>query len=128
MFTNETMLGVWMKRVIFVLPFLLCAQEDFISDFEYGQMLYKNPRGVSCAACHGESGEGKEIIAYRDEANQTKVLRGADIRNRTLEDLEEKLSRDHPVMPKYYLTDEEVKAIYDYIQQVYHGSEGKNPK
>jgi len=117
-----------MKRVIFVLPFLLCAQEDFISDFEYGQMLYKNPRGVSCAACHGESGEGKEIIAYRDEANQTKVLRGADIRNRTLEDLEEKLSRDHPVMPKYYLTDEEVKAIYDYIQQVYHGSEGKNPK
>ncbi len=119
-----------MKRIIFVLPFLLYAQEDFISDFEYGQMLYKNPRGVSCAACHGESGEGKEIIAYQDEANQTKVLRGADIRNYTLENLEKKLSRDHPntPMPKYYLTTEEVKAIYDFIQQTYRNSEGKNPR
>lgn len=94
------------------------AGEDFISDFEYGQMLYKNPRGISCAACHGENGEGKEIVSYRDDENQTIVIRGVDIRSHSLAEIEVIVARNHPVMPKYYLTEEEVRAIYEYLQEM----------
>ncbi|MEA3418300.1 MAG: cytochrome c [Campylobacterota bacterium] len=106
-----------MKKIWFLLPFLLFAEEDFISDFEYGQMLYNNPRGISCAECHGQNGEGKEIVEYRDIRDKTKVIRGSDIRDISLEEIEAIVARNHPVMPKYYLTHEEVEAIYDFIQE-----------
>ena len=92
------------------------AGEDFISDFEYGQMLYQNPRGISCAACHGKHGEGKKIVSYRED-NRTKSIKGSDIRGKTLEEIESIVARNHPVMPKYYLTHEEVAAIFYYLQE-----------
>ena len=60
-----------MKRLIYLLlPLFLYAEdnidendtESFISDYEYGQMLYMNPRGVSCVQCHGDSG-GRVTLA-----------------------------------------------------------------
>jgi hypothetical protein len=33
-----------MKRLLVLLPLLLGANEDFISHYEYGEMLYSNPR------------------------------------------------------------------------------------
>jgi mono/diheme cytochrome c family protein len=106
-----------MKKIWLLLPLLLLAEEDFISDFEYGQMLYNNPRGISCAECHGKNGEGKEIVEYRDIHDKTKVIRGSDIRDISLEEIEAIVARNHPVMPKYYLTHEEVEAIYYFIQE-----------
>jgi len=106
------------KITLFLLPFFLLGSEDFISEFEYGQMLYQNPRGISCAACHGVYGEGKEIVSYRTENNETVTIRGIDIRNNTLPELEAVVARNHPVMPKYYLTHEEVEAIFHYLQEV----------
>jgi mono/diheme cytochrome c family protein len=115
------------KKLIYLIPFLLGAGEDFISDFEYGQMLYQNPRGISCAACHGEEGEGKEIVSYR-ENNETVIIKGVDIRESTLPEIEAVVARNHPVMPKYYLTHEEVKAIYHYLQEAaQQKEEEKNP-
>jgi len=108
-----------MKKIWFLLPLILCSDEDFISDYEYGQMLYNNPRGISCAECHGESGEGREIVAYRDD-EEKKVIRGSDIRDKSLDEIEATVARNHPVMPKYYLTHEEVEAIYDYLQKKNH--------
>jgi len=106
-----------LKKIYFLFPFLLLAQEDFISDFEYGQMLYENPRGISCAACHAKNGEGKKIVSYQED-NKTIVIKGVDIRSHTLDEIEAIVARNHPVMPKYYLTHEEVKAIYDYLQEM----------
>ncbi|HIP61271.1 MAG TPA: cytochrome c, partial [Sulfurovum sp.] len=41
-----------MKKISLVLLFCsMLHAEDFISEFEYGQMLYQNPRGVSCVPC-----------------------------------------------------------------------------
>jgi len=105
-----------MKRLLLLFPFLLIANEDFISHYEYGEMLYSQPRGVSCAACHGESGEGKVIVSFQDRHGQ-KVLRGPDIRKKPLLSMIRSVSSDHKIMPRYYLTDEEVKAIYDYLQE-----------
>jgi mono/diheme cytochrome c family protein len=105
-----------LKRLLLTVPLLLCAQEDFISHYEYGQMLYNNPRGVSCAQCHGESGEGKTIVEFRD-IHGKQALKGPDIRLESLERMIYSVNSYHPVMPRYYLTDEEVKAIYDYLQE-----------
>ena len=105
-----------MKRLWMVFPLLLWSQEDFISHYEYGEMLYNNPRGVSCSQCHGKMGEGKVIVKYQD-IDEKKVLKGADIRTKTLKEMIISVSSYHKVMPRYYLTDEEVKAIYDYLQK-----------
>jgi len=105
-----------MKHLFFIIPMLICAQEDFISHYEYGQMLYNNPRGVSCAQCHGESGEGKVIVEFRD-IHGRQALKGPDIRLNGLAKMIASVNSYHPVMPRYYLTDEEIKAIYDYLQK-----------
>ncbi len=53
-----------MKKIsLLFLVSLSLFGEDFISDFEYGQMLYRDSRGVSCVPCHGEVGEGKLIVS-----------------------------------------------------------------
>ncbi len=90
--------------------------DDFISEFEYGQMLYQNPRGVSCVPCHGDHGEGALIAKYREEG-KTVQLRGPDIRNVDRRTLRRALSAGKGVMPRYFLTDEEIRALYSYIQQ-----------
>ncbi len=102
-------------------------QESFLSIVEYGRMLYKNPRGISCRQCHGVAGRGGQKIAkYYDKHKNPKLLRGVDIRNYSFEDLNASLNNEykennrtkrHKIMPMYYLTDEEVKAIYTYIQE-----------
>ena len=104
------------KYLLFLLPLLSFGEEDFISHYEYGQMLYNNPRGVSCAQCHGENGEGKVIVEFRDIHGKEK-LRGPDIRMKDLKTMVHSINSYHPVMPRYYLTDEEVRAIYDYLQK-----------
>ena len=92
--------------------------ESFISDYEYGQMLYSNPRGVSCTECHGDSGEGKSIVHYQD-IHGKQELKGSDIRENTLSEMIHALNTYHEVMPRYYLTDDEVKAMYKYLQKKY---------
>lgn len=99
-----------------LLPLMLWAEEDFISHYEYGEMLYANPRGISCMQCHGKSGEGQTIVEYRD-INGKQALRGSDIRQNTLDEMINAVNSYHKVMPRYYLTEEEVKAIYDYLQK-----------
>jgi len=109
-----------MRILLFLFPLLLCAQENntgsFISEYEYGQMLYNNPRGVSCQECHGKVGEGKTIVQYQD-IHGKKEIRGANIQNETLSSMMKAVSSYHDVMPRYYLTKDEVKAIYKYIQK-----------
>jgi hypothetical protein len=110
-----------MRRLwILLLPLMLWGQEDFISHYEYGEMLYENPRGVCCAQCHGKSGEGQTIVEFRD-IHGKHALRGSDIRKDSLEDMIKAVNSYHKVMPRYYLTDEEVKAIYDYLQKKNEG-------
>jgi len=104
-------------RVLLLIPLYLFGDGDFITDFEYGGMLYNNPRGISCASCHGEAGEGKKIVEYRDKNGKTIVIEGIDIRSKTLDEISKTVARNHPVMPKYYLTNEEINAIYYYIQR-----------
>jgi len=110
-----------MKRHTLIIGLLLttgiCA-EDFITEFEYGQMLYQNPRGASCVACHGETGEGKVITTYTDKAGKPVTLSGPDIRNASLEQIRRSVQKGQGVMPRYFLTEKELKTIYAYLQKV----------
>jgi len=108
-------MGWMMGKIVLVVLLFVSARGDFISDFEYGQMLYNNPRGISCAICHGENGEGKQIVNYKD-GNETKIIVGNDIRAVSLDTMEAVIARNHPIMPKYYLTHEEVVAIHNYLR------------
>ena len=90
--------------------------ESFITDYEYGEMLFANPRGVSCVQCHGASGEGKVIVSYKKSQGK-KVLKGADIRKKTLDEMIHASNSYHEVMPRYYLTDDEIATIYEYLQK-----------
>jgi len=109
-----------MKFLWFLLPLVLYSEnnvtESFITDYEYGEMLYINPRGVSCSECHGNNGEGKTIVQYQD-IHGKQTIKGADIRKKTLHEMIQSVNSYHKVMPRYYLTNDEVKAIYEYLQK-----------
>ncbi|HHD81820.1 MAG TPA: c-type cytochrome [Campylobacterales bacterium] len=89
-------------------------------------MLYANPRGISCKQCHGKTGKGGQTIAkYYDKKRNPKILRGVDITSYSLKELKASLKNEykvnnrikyHKIMPMYYLTDAEIKAIYDFLQ------------
>ena len=92
-------------------------------------MLYKNPRGISCAKCHGKEGKGGAKIAkYYDNDRNPKILKGLNILDYTLDELRASLKNNyrdknnrrvkHKIMPMYYLTEGEIKAIYSYLQHI----------
>jgi len=102
------------------------TSESFLSSVEYGRMLYKNPRGISCAQCHGHAGKGgQKIVKYYDKKRNPKLLKGVNITNYSLKDLtaslennyrENNKTKHHKIMPMYYLNDKEIQAIFDYLQ------------
>jgi mono/diheme cytochrome c family protein len=115
------------------IPFLVFANssnDSFLSDVEYGKMLYNNPRGISCSKCHGKEGRGGHKIAkYYDKFSNPKILKGESILDYSFDELKASLEdnfidrhthkrKRHKVMPIYYLTDKEINAIYLYLQSV----------
>ena len=116
-----------MRLILFLAPLFLFAKTDwFITKLEYGKMLYHNPRGISCAKCHGENARGKIIAKYyvvKNGKKILKILKAPDITNVPYEKFKKKLFHTKlSVMPKYnYLTDKEISAIYLYIQSLSKG-------
>jgi len=101
------------------------TDESFLSLLEYGKMLYKNPRGISCTKCHGLTGKGgKKIAKYYDKHQNVKLLRSSNITNYSLKDLTASLKNQyrkdgrrkrHKIMPIYYMTEQEILAIFTYL-------------
>jgi hypothetical protein len=92
--------------------------EEFISEFEYGQMFYNNPRGVSCAKCHGKLGDGKFIGEFKDDEGKLHRFEGSDITKLDFKTFSRAIAKGGTIMPRYYLTKKEIKAIYEYIKIV----------
>jgi folylpolyglutamate synthase/dihydropteroate synthase len=94
---------------------------SFITKYEYGAMLYENPRGIGCIKCHGSNGKGEIIATYRDivrEKTITKTITAPDITNFTLERFKSIINvkrSESLVMPTYFLTNEEIESIHYYI-------------
>jgi len=105
--------------IVLFLPLLLFSQDWFITNLEYGKMLFFNPRGISCAKCHGKNAKGRVIAKYKNK-NKTIIIKAPNIQNVTLKELKKRLypkKNFYSVMPRYdYLTNQEIQAIYLYIK------------
>ncbi|GAA8988053.1 c-type cytochrome [Helicobacter pylori] len=118
---------LFIALVLFLWWLNLNAKEaDFISDLEYGMALYKNPRGVACAKCHGVKGEKQEITFYH-EKGEKKILYAPKINDLDFKTFKDALSLGKGMMPKYNLNLEEIQAIYLYITSLAHKEERKEP-
>ncbi|PAF41909.1 cytochrome c [Helicobacter sp. 11S02596-1] len=104
--------------IFFTLPVCLMSQnpkeESFITPQEYGKKLYENPRNIGCIKCHGKNGEG-EVIARYKQKGKNKIIQAPKISDMDFQTFKKAMNRDKGMMPKYDLTDEEIKAIYLYI-------------
>ena len=118
--------GKWLILFIFSLSF---AKEWFITQYEYGKMLYTNPRGISCAKCHGEKAEGKIITTFYSNRREGFVtIEAPNIQQVELETLKKALFHSFSkkerkkvqflnIMPKYdYLTEKEIEALYLFLK------------
>jgi len=114
-----------MKNIFYIFIFLLYITNTyaktndnlFITDFEYGQMLYKNPRGIGCIKCHGENGDKKFIAQYKSK-NETIKIYAPKINNLTLKKFKTVLTSKRSsksIMPTYFLTLDEIQSIHLYI-------------
>jgi len=108
-----------MKKIFYIL-FLVgyLSGDDFLTNIEYAKKLYHNPRGISCAQCHGEKGEGSTLSAYVIELNGKRKLKDIDaprINNIKMFDFLKAFEKKRSYMPTYYLTDRELAYIYFYI-------------
>ncbi len=101
----------------FCLNQIQAKDEDFIDDIEYGKNLYENPRGISCQKCHGNNGEGTIIASYKNRGKNKKLV-APQINQLSLEKFVQNINKGKGVMPKYYLTQKEILAIYKYLKSI----------
>ena len=92
----------------------LHAEVSFITEEEYASQLYHSPRGIGCFKCHGEKGEGKLIATYRDKGEK-KYFSPPAINALDLETFWRAMKTRQKGMPRYFLTDKEIKALYLYL-------------
>ncbi len=100
--------------LILLLSCFLFGEDSFITQYEYGEMLYQNPRGIGCIHCHGKEGEGALIATYVEEGKKI-TLKGPDIRNVSFEALKSSLVKRYRIMPTYFLTDSEIRALHYFL-------------
>ena len=118
----------------------LDINNSFITKFEYGKMLYNNPRGIGCNSCHGDDAKGKKIIDFKQEHD--KKIYNCNLSVPNIKDIDyaifsEKInSKKNPnkkfekeevcekliyyanVMPTYFLVEDEIDAIFYYIKNI----------
>ena len=120
---------------------LIDINNSFITKYEYGKMLYNNPRGIGCNSCHGNDARGRKMVDFKHQLLDKKVYNCTlvipDIKNIDYETFSlkvntkkninlkfekeqvcEKLIHYANVMPTYFLVEEEIEAIFYYIQNM----------
>ena len=127
--------------LLFLASFLF-SQDDmdtsFITEEEYGQMLFENPRGISCVKCHGKDAKGKVIATFKHTTKKKKVYNCSIVTpnithidyNKFIQKLDPQIESKKPKfdktqicqkltygnsMPTYFLTRDELKSIYHYL-------------
>jgi len=104
------------KIVLLLFPIVLLSSSTFITPLEYAAQLYKNPRGIGCQFCHGVDGKGKLIANYKHKHKQ-KSFRGPAINQVAFGDFFKALNKKKNGMPRYFLTQKEIEALYLYLHQ-----------
>lgn len=110
---------------LLLLPFLLFGRSDFITPAEYATQFYKNPRGIGCQLCHGDDGKGKLIANYKHK-DKKRSFSAPRIDTITFSDFFKDLNSRKDGMPRYYLTHDEIEALYLYLHPNYQNKKKKN--
>ena len=106
-----------MKQIFFlIIPIFLYSTSSFITPKEYAAQLYKNPRGIGCHLCHGNKGEGKRIANYIHK-KEKRSFDGPAINTVNYREFHAALSQRIEGMPRYFLTDSEIEALYLHLHQ-----------
>ncbi|CAI6149037.1 MAG: hypothetical protein SPLUMA2_SPLUMAMAG2_00229 [uncultured Sulfurimonas sp.] len=106
-----------MKSLLFlILPLYLLATSSFITPTEYASQLYKNPRGIGCQKCHGDNGEGKLIAKYKHKG-MDRSFRAPKINTVNYNKFYRALNKRKNGMPRYFLTDKEIAALYLHLHK-----------
>lgn len=109
---------IYFFLIYITFSYLFAKDNLFITDYEYGQMLYKNPRGIGCIQCHGKYGEKQFFAKYTHKGKEIEIYIPS-IQNLTLQKFQTKLKSNRnttSIMPTYFLTNEEINSIYNYIK------------
>ncbi|RBQ29168.1 c-type cytochrome [Aliarcobacter vitoriensis] len=118
----------------------LDINNSFITKYEYGKMLYNNPRGIGCNNCHGDDARGAKIVDFKHTQNDEEYICSIiapdikyieynnfskKVNSKKNENLKfekhqvcDKLIYKANVMPTYFMVEEEIEAIYYYIQNM----------
>jgi len=114
------------KILLLILPLYLMSNTSFITEIEYASRLYKNPRGIGCNHCHGDKGEGMLVASYTHKKKKKQLI-GPAINKLNLLELYRALNISKRGMPRYYLTQKEIEALYLFLQQdnIKLGKDGK---
>lgn len=119
-------------RAFFVLfaflLFALAEQASFITPLEYAKMLYFNPHGIGCNNCHGVKGEGGFIASYESFDKKSgkslkQMLKAPNIVGLDYEKFKKAILNPKSIMPSYSLTDNEIAALYVYINDLFKKAE-----
>lgn len=114
-FTRSLFFLLWMSSASLIAQNLATSKDDsFITAEEYGKRLYENPRNIGCVKCHGKNGEGEVIARYKNKG-KNKIITAPKINNMSFNSFQKAIGKEKGIMPKYNLTNEEIKAIYLYI-------------
>ncbi len=108
--------GLYALALLFFLQLPLHAEEGFLTPDEYAKKLYKNPRGISCAKCHGEHGEGKVISSYIENGELKQIVAPAIV-HLSQKRFKRALTRRSRLMPQYFLTEVEIAYLYFYLMK-----------
>ena len=105
------------KRLLIMIGlfFTLDLFADFITDDEYAQMLYKNPRGIGCDKCHGAHGEGMILSSYKDKSGKVIDIRAPRINDIPMKRFSSSFEKKSKLMPVYFLTSDEKAYLYYYL-------------
>ncbi len=101
---------------LLLFPLFLSAESSFITQEEYSTQLYHSPLGIGCHLCHGEKGEGKIVAKYKHK-NHLKDFKGPAINTLSYQEFYTALTERQRGMPRYFLIEDEIKALYYYLEQ-----------
>jgi len=99
---------------IFLVTSSLFSDNSFITAKEYSQELYKNPRGIGCYHCHGKRGEGRLIARYVHKG-KARNFTGPAINLISFKRFSKALNEGKVGMPRYFLTQKEIKSLYLHV-------------
>ncbi len=109
-----------MKKIILILILsnFSFSEDSFLTAYEYGEMLYENPRGIGCDKCHGDRGEGKIIAKYKHKKIE-KELFAPEINTLNYNSFSTSFNKikKSDIMPKYFLTKKEIKTLFLYLKE-----------